>query len=99
DLMRNGKVRCDGNAAFLVGGQLWSKRLPWYRGNPQEQEAETLALLELVRQKLFRGPFSLVLDCHSGFGVMDRLWLPYAKSREPVPHLAELFRLRQLLFD
>ncbi|MFC4654921.1 DUF2817 domain-containing protein [Rheinheimera marina] len=99
DLMRNGQVRCEGKAAFLVGGHLLSKRLPWYRGNPLQPEAETQALVRLVREKLFRGPFSLVLDCHSGFGVMDRLWFPYAKSREPVPHLAELFRLRQLLFD
>jgi len=99
DLMRNGAVRCEDKAAFLVGGQWYSKKLPWYRGNPAEPEAETQALLRLVRQKLFRGPFSLVLDCHSGFGAVDRIWFPYAKSRAPFAHLAEVFRLRQLLFD
>lgn len=99
DLMRNAPVNCEDKAAFLVGGQQYSPRLPWYRGNPEQPEAESLVLFELVRQKLFQSPFSLVLDCHSGFGQVDRLWFPYAKNRKPVPHLAELYRLRQLLFD
>ncbi len=99
DLMRNAPIQCEAKAAFLVGGQHYSRRLPWYRGNPQQPEAETRVLFELVRQKLFQSPFALVLDCHSGFGQVDRIWFPYAKSRKPVPHLAELYRLRQLLFD
>lgn len=99
DLMRNAPVNCEDKAAFLVGGHQYSARLPWYRGNPLQPEAESQALFGLVRQKLFQSPFSLVLDCHSGFGQVDRLWFPYAKSRKPLPHLAELYRLRQLLFD
>lgn len=99
DLMRNAPVDCEDKAAFLVGGHNYSARLPWYRGNPAQPEAETTALFQLVRQKLFQSTFSLVLDCHSGFGQVDRIWFPYAKSRKPLAHLAELYQLRQLLFD
>ena len=48
DLMRNAPVECEDKAAFLVGGQQYSARLPWYRGNPAQPEAETLVLFELV---------------------------------------------------
>ena len=99
DLMRNAPVACEEKAAFLVGGQQYSAKLPWYRGDPSKPEAETQMLFALVRDKLFQSPFSMVLDCHSGFGQVDRLWFPYAKSRKPLPHLAEYYRLRQLLFD
>ncbi|MBN8447265.1 MAG: DUF2817 domain-containing protein [Gammaproteobacteria bacterium] len=88
DLMRNAPVACEEKAAFLVGGQQYSAKLPWFRGNPSEPEAETQMLFALVRDKLFQSPFSMVLDCHSGFGQVDRLWFPYAKSRKPLPHLA-----------
>jgi hypothetical protein len=42
----------------------------------------------------------MVLVCHSGFGVHDRLWFPYAKSRrEPIQHVGEMYTLRQLFFQ
>lgn len=44
-----------------------------------------------------RPPFSLVLDCHSGFGFDDHLWFPYAYSKKPIAHLPEVYALKQLL--
>ena len=83
DLMRNAPQDCTEGAAFLVGGQRYSKFLPWYRGHRQQMETESRVLCDFVRQQLFSAPFSLVLDCHSGFGQTDRLWFPYAKSSTP----------------
>ena len=39
----------------------------------------------------------MALDVHSGFGMHDRLWFPYAHTREPVPVLAEFYALFKLL--
>ena len=37
------------------------------------------------------------LDCHSGFGLADRLWFPYAHTARPMSHLPELAAFGQLL--
>lgn len=42
-------------------------------------------------------PFSLAIDCHSGFGLDDRIWFPFAHRRAPIEHLPELHALRELL--
>ncbi|HLL23516.1 MAG TPA: hypothetical protein VK427_15370, partial [Kofleriaceae bacterium] len=34
---------------------------------------------------------------HSGYGVLDRLWYPYARTREPPPELASYEALARLL--
>jgi len=98
DLMRNAPVECTEGAAWLVGGQRISRAIPWHRGRSEQMETESRAVVDFVQRELFARPFSLVLDCHSGFGTTDRLWFPYAKSRrQPITHLAEMYRLRQLL--
>ena len=100
DLMRNAPVDCTEGAAWLVGGQRISRALPWHRGRQDRMEIESQALVSFIQRQLFGRPFSLVLDCHSGFGRTDRLWFPYAKSRhQSIAHLAEMYRLRQLLFQ
>jgi hypothetical protein len=94
DLMRNAPVQSRERVAFLLGGQRISARLPWYRGAsgaPMEPESE--ALCTLVREELLSHPFSLALDCHSGFGLRDRVWFPYAHTRQPFAQLAELHAL------
>ncbi|MBX3652647.1 MAG: DUF2817 domain-containing protein [Ramlibacter sp.] len=97
DLMRNAPVDAPGPVPFLVGGQRLSAGLPWYRGvRGAPMEAESAALCRLVTQELQGRPFSLVLDCHSGFGLRDRLWFPYAHRRNPMPHLAELHALQEV---
>ena len=100
DLMRNGPQDCVEGASFLVGGQRYSKFIPWFRGAADQLETESRVLCDFVQQRLFSAPFSLVLDCHSGFGQTDRLWFPYAKSStQPIAHLAQMHRLRELLFQ
>ncbi|ASK33134.1 zinc carboxypeptidase (plasmid) [Alcanivorax sp. N3-2A] len=97
DLMRNAPVQADGKVSFLVGGHRISRHLPWYRGRAGEpMQAEAQALVEVVRDKLLSAPVALSVDCHSGFGRRDRLWCCYARSHQPIDHLAEVFRLKQV---
>ena len=99
DLMRNAPD-ADGWATPFIGGQRISSRLPWFRGLAgQAMEAEARALVDLVERESFGTALALVLDVHSGFGLVDRLWFPYARTRRPLPHLAELYALARLLDD
>jgi len=94
DLMRNAPVEAVDQVPFLVGGQRISAGLPWYRGRRGDPlEPENRAVCELTERELYTRPFSLALDCHSGFGMRDRLWFPYAHKRAPIPHLAQLHAL------
>jgi hypothetical protein len=100
DLMRNAPVTALEPVPFLVGGQRLSPRLPWYRGPAlAPMESENLALCEVVQTELLNRPFSLALDCHSGFGVTDRLWFPYAHTRAPIAHLAEMHALKSIFYQ
>jgi hypothetical protein len=97
DLMRNAPVDAISGAHWLVGGQRLSKHLPWYRGRrdePMQDEAQMVC--KVVREKIFPHSFSSIMDCHSGFGTRDRLWFPYARSRNPIDCLAEIYSLRTL---
>lgn len=94
DLMRNAPIESPGRVAFLLGGHRLSARLPWYRGaRLAPMEAEGRALCELVRRELLTRPFCLALDCHSGFGLRDRIWFPLAHTRAPFAYLAEVHAL------
>lgn len=97
DLMRNAPVESADRVPFLLGGQRISRRLPWFRGAPDEaMEAESTALCRVVREQLLSRDFSIALDCHSGFGLRDRIWFPYAHSAAPIAHLAEVGALENL---
>jgi len=97
DLMRNAPVESRERVAFLVGGQRLSPMLPWYRGpSGGPMEAESQALCEVVRSELLSRPFSMALDCHSGFGLRDRIWFPHAHTRRPFARLAEVHALTAL---
>ncbi|HVK60715.1 MAG TPA: DUF2817 domain-containing protein [Bdellovibrionales bacterium] len=101
DLMRNAPVTADEPPAFLLGGQTYSNLLPWYRGNTaafEQMEIESQALCNLVQREVFPSKTSLTVDVHSGFGAIDRLWFPYAKSKKPPPHLLEITAMKRL-FD
>lgn len=98
DLMRNAPLESAERVPWLLGGHRISARLPWYRGEPgQPMEAENRAVCEVVAAELLSRPFSLSVDCHSGFGASDRIWFPFAHTREPIAHLAEMHALRDLL--
>lgn len=98
DLMRNAPQRAESGVPFLAGGQTLSPLLPWYCGRPgAPMETESMALLQVVREQLACRPFSLALDCHSGYGFDDSIWFPYAKTRRMMAHLPEMFALKTML--
>ncbi|WP_395701662.1 M14 family zinc carboxypeptidase [Aquabacterium sp.] len=91
DLMRNAPVDSDDAVPWLLGGHRLGPGLPWYRGPagaPMQPEAQ--ALCAAVQRELLPRPFSLAVDCHSGFGLRDRLWFPFAHTARPMPQLAVL---------
>jgi Zinc carboxypeptidase len=98
DLMRNAPVECASGAPFLLGGQRISAGLPWFRGALGEpMEAEAQALCDVVKTELLSHRFSMSVDCHSGFGLVDRLWFPQAHTVQPVQNLADYAALSDLL--
>lgn len=98
DLMRNAPVDAREPVPFLVGGQRISAGLPWYRGRAgMPMEAESAALCALVETELHGRPFSLALDCHSGYGWGDSIWFPYARTRRLMRHLPEMYALKMML--
>ena len=100
DLMRNAPVQALDRVPLLMGGQRLSAGLPWYRGPfGAPMEIESQALCEVVRTELLPRPFSIALDCHSGFGVRDRLWFPFAHTRKPIAHLNELHALKNIFLQ
>lgn len=84
DLMRNSGVDGESAMAFF-GGQKLSPHLPYYRGKSLQPESRTL--FAFIREHLFNARSGLipVLDIHSGFGMRDSLWWPYAGKKEPCP--------------
>ncbi len=97
DLMRNAPLDALERVPFMLGGQRFSPRLPWYRGianAPMEIEAQ--ALCDVAQHELMGREFSIALDCHSGFGLKDRIWFPYAHSTTPIRHLPQINALTDL---
>jgi Zinc carboxypeptidase len=100
DLMRNAPVDATEKVPFLIGGQRISSGIPWYRGpagHPMELESQ--AVCDVVQSELLARDFSLSVDCHSGFGSRDRVWFPYAYTRAPIVHLAELHALTRIFIE
>ena len=98
DLMRNAPPHPHAVGSFLVGGHRLSPRLPWYMGAagaPIEPELEALA--GFVEHEVFAARPAILLDVHSGYGTVDRLWFPWARTRKPFPRLAEMLALAALL--
>lgn len=97
DLMRNAPVEARERALWLIGGQRISRALPWYRGpHGAPMEPESTALCERVVRELHGRPLSIALDCHSGFGMRDRLWFPFAHRSAPMESLPELHALHEI---
>lgn len=97
DLMRNAPVEAD-RAHFLLGGHRYTPHLPWYRGEegaPMQPEAQ--ALIQAIQQEIGQSPLAVTLDLHSGFGLQDRLWFPYAKTTQAYPELYLSYALKELL--
>ncbi|MCX6105132.1 MAG: M14 family zinc carboxypeptidase [Proteobacteria bacterium] len=99
DLMRNAPIEAEIDPNIpLVGGHRKSPKLPWYRGEEgAAMEAEAQLLISFVKRELFPSRFSLALDMHSGFGMQDRLWFPYAYTRRPFEYLPMMYALKTRL--
>lgn len=98
DLMRNGPPQTHGTGSWLIGGQSLSPILPWYAGRERgEMEPESQALCDFVTRNVLVSEASILIDVHSGFGAVDRLWFPYARTRRPFVRLAEVYRLGAML--
>jgi hypothetical protein len=98
DLMRNAPVEALSPVPFMVGGQRIGPGLPWYRGKAgAPMEPESAALCAVVSRELLSRPFSIAIDCHSGFGLHDRIWFPFAHTARPIEHLAEMHALGELM--
>jgi hypothetical protein len=97
DLMRNSPVNGIG-ATKVYSGQNFTRHLPWYRGDILNMEKEALALCNVVKQHLFKSPLSIAVDLHSGFGIKDRLWFPYASRKTPFAFIPQILALKEL-FD
>lgn len=100
DLMRNSPTRAEKNPAYLVGGHQISNKLPWFMGHAGDgsgMEIESKALCNFVEKEIFSSKVSISVDVHSGFGSVDRLWFPYAKTVTPPLHLPEIVALKRLL--
>jgi len=97
DLMRNAPQDAEGHVPFLAGGQRIGSWLPWFRGAPgAPMEAESAALLRVVKQELLARPLSFAVDCHSGYGWRDSIWFPYARTHEPMAHLPEMYLVKTM---
>ncbi|MCF8059556.1 MAG: DUF2817 domain-containing protein [Bacteriovoracaceae bacterium] len=99
DLMRNAPIDCeDGAQTFLVSGHRISSKLPWYRGEEgQPMELESQALVNFCKDQLFDSAAAITVDFHSGFGMKDRLWFPYAKTSQPFPRIKQVQNLKNIL--
>ena len=97
DLMRNAPVTADDKTPFLIGGQSISSKLPWYKGDSSKLEIESQTLINYCKEHLFKSQVAFALDIHSGFGIKDRLWYPYAKTKKPFPLEKEALIFSNLL--
>lgn len=100
DLMRNAPLDA-ADADLGVGGHRFSPLLPWYRGNPEMtvagMEIEARVVLQRVEQEIRDSSYLVALDLHSGFGMKDQLWFPWARSREIFENVHQVVGLNDLL--
>ena len=99
DLMRNAPVESEESSSpLLLSGHRLSNKLPWFRGTPEiKMEKEATILCEYVEKQMFQASASIAVDFHSGFGMRDRFWYPFAKSKKPFPRIQEVRKIKSLL--
>ncbi len=98
DLMRNAPVFSEEATRFLYGGHRLSPKIPFYRGALTDgMEKENQVLYDFLKEQVLPSRLSICLDVHSGFGSVDRLWFPYARTKKPFPYFVEAYAFRELL--
>lgn len=97
DLMRNAPIDAEGKVSFLVGGHRLTRQLPWYRGKKTEgMEPEARVIADEIARISRETEFLVTVDCHSGFGRIDRIWFPFAYTPDPFDNIGEMYALRLL---
>jgi hypothetical protein len=96
DIMRNGPTEDVDVPNNLISGHSVGPWLPWFKGF-DKMETETKALTKFVSDEMFDADVSLALDLHSGFGMVDRLWFPYARSVDPFPSYDQALEMKKLV--
>lgn len=85
DINRHAPIEAEDPVPFLLGGQRFSPKLPWYRGKKNSQvETEFTVLEDVIERFTHQNKPVLALDIHSGFGFRNQLWIPYAFRRQPI---------------
>ncbi len=99
DLMRNAPIEADHKSGIsIAAGHRISNHLPWFRGvEGSGMEIEAKAMISYFEENFAKSTSVVALDVHSGFGAVDRLWFPYARTKQPFPNLREIFQLTHLL--
>ena len=97
DLNRNAPIEAEGRVPFIGGGHRINPRVPCYRGKPNnEMEKENRILEAVIKRQILNHPISLTLDLHSGLGMRDHLWFPYAYRKRPIGSIANFLALKFL---
>lgn len=98
DLMRNGFQDASDPVPPLMGGHRLSPLIPWYRGKVGEGlQIEAELLCELMREFYENQSPTIALDVHSGFGLKDSLWFPYAGNSQYFPEASRILAMKKLL--
>lgn len=96
--MRNAPVEAE-SPPRLLGGHRYSAKLPWYRGvEGAAMEVESQALVNAVEKEISSSSLAITIDFHSGFGMQDQIWFPYAKTAKAYPEIAVAHAFKSL-FD
>jgi hypothetical protein len=97
DLMRNAPVQSK-EAMPWLGGHRLSPLLPWYRGEESSAlEVESQTVIDYAKKNLLLATVAMSIDIHSGFGLKDRLWYPWAKSRTDFPYKKKVMKIKDIL--
>ncbi len=101
DLMRNAPVEADADeTTWLLSGHRLTKKLAWHRGEKDKLELETQTVVDFFKEEVFSSEVCISMDFHSGFGVQDQIWYPWAKTKkEKFPYYNEFVRLQKLFED
>jgi hypothetical protein len=98
DLMRNAPIEATEKGPVFIRGHRISPHLPWYRGSHADPfEEEAAILCRFIEANCFNSQVAVTLDVHSGFGLVDRLWFPFAYSRRFFPQAPQVLALKRLL--
>ena len=97
DLNRNAPIDAEDKTPWLGGGHRLGNFLPWYRGKRSgTMEPENAAIEQVIHRQVFNRKHTTVLDLHSGFGLHDRIWFPYAFRKKPIGEIDQYMALKLL---